>query len=187
MSEVEQWSRFKAAAYSFFNRNPKSNRLIVELAGLTPQDRTLDIGCGPGAAVREASRLVTEAVGVDPSPSMVEIAQKRSSEFPNVSFEVGSAEDLPFADGAFTVAWTVSAFHHWADEDAGLVEASRVLAQGGRLLIMERAGSGKHALSDGGAEELASDLERVGFVDAEVSHHKKEVVVAAAVPSEASS
>ena len=177
MSDIEQWSRFRAGLYSFLFRSPKSNRLIVELARLTPQDRTLDIGCGPGAAVRQAASLVTESVGVDPSPSMVEIARKRSSGFSNVAFEVGSAEDLPFDDATFTVAWTVSAFHHWADEAAGLAEARRILASGGRLLIMERGGFGKHALSDEAADELAADLRAAGFAEVSVAHHKKEVLV----------
>jgi ubiquinone/menaquinone biosynthesis C-methylase UbiE len=64
----------------------------------------------------------------------------------------------------------VSTYHHWADHDAGLAEVRRVLAPGGRLLILERKlkkGTG-HGLDRAGADRLAQMLTGHGYNTAEV-------------------
>ena len=65
--DTKPWSGFRSWVYSLIFRSPKSNRLIVDLAALNPDDRVLDIGCGPGAAVRRAADTVVagSAMGVD--------------------------------------------------------------------------------------------------------------------------
>ena len=50
MGDEQEWPKFKSKVYSLVYRNPKSNRLLVEIAELAPDDRVLDIGCGPGVA-----------------------------------------------------------------------------------------------------------------------------------------
>lgn len=179
VADEKPWSGLRAWGYSLFNRNPASNRLVVELARLTPTDTTLDIGCGPGAAVRAAAQVVTSgrAHGVDASAAMVRIATRRSAGIDNVLFEEGAAESLPFADARFDAVWTVHAFHHWPDPTAGLAEARRVLAPGGRLLIIERHARHSHGLSDGQAADLRTRLEELGFVDVALRRHGKELVV----------
>lgn len=179
MGDEQAWSRLKAAIYSFVYRNPKSNRLLVDHAALAPEDSVLDIGCGPGAAVRSAASVVTAglAAGVDRSPAMIDIARKRSAELDNVSFEVGSAEALPFDDDTFTVVWTVHAFHHWENREQGLSEAHRVLAPGGRLLILEIKSTGEHGLSLDGALDVQFNLDALGFTDTAVELLGKDYLV----------
>ena len=60
--------------YSLLGRNPKSNRLVVDLAQPAPDHATLDVGCGPGAAVRAAAPLVRRAAGVDNSAAMSNVS-----------------------------------------------------------------------------------------------------------------
>ncbi|MBT8215794.1 MAG: methyltransferase domain-containing protein [Acidimicrobiia bacterium] len=172
------WSGLRAWIYSFIFRTPKSNRLIVDLAGLHPTDHTLDIGCGPGAAVRLAAGIVSEgsAAGVDRSEPMVEIARKRSADLDNVEFEVGSAELLPFPDVTFTVVWTVHSFHHWEDRRAGLTEMFRVLRAGGRAIIVEQDEK-KHGLTAEQARRVASDMEAIGFGPVVVDRVDGQVVI----------
>ncbi len=172
------WSRLRAWLYSLLFRSPKSNELVVRLADLSRSDRALDIGCGPGAAVRLAAGIVAEgeAVGVDRAEAMVDIARRRSTDFDNIRFEVGSAERLPFADGTFTVAWTAHSFHHWEDRARGLAEMRRVLEGGGRALILEQDGK-KHGLTDSQAAEVIADMEGVGFRDVAIVKVDKQVVV----------
>ena len=181
MADVKPWSGFRARLYSFVYRNPDSNQLVVGLAELGPEDRALDIGCGPGAAVRNAAQVAREAVGVDRSEKMLNIARKRSVDRSNVRFEVGAAESLPFAENEFNAVWTVHTFHHWEDQEAGLAECRRVLAPGGRLLIMEKdvKKSGGHGLTATGIDEVRAKLERAGFGDVGVSKHDDQFVLTA--------
>ncbi|MGD2042305.1 MAG: class I SAM-dependent methyltransferase [Acidimicrobiia bacterium] len=185
--EIERWSPFKVWLYSLFSRDPKSNQATVELAALSPEDRFLDIGCGPGAALEYAVATGAEVVGIDPSPSMVARAQKR---VPLAEVRVGSAEELPFPDEHFTVVINVLSFHHWADRDAGLREILRVLAPGGRLHLVEgslREDKEGHGLNPRDAELLTNRLLELGYSEASVDYVKpgrwrRFVVVSARAP-----
>ena len=161
--EVERWSPLKSWLYSLLNRSPKSNAAIVEVAALSADDRFLDIGCGPGAALEQATLTGAQVAGVDPSPSMVARAAKR---VPTAEVRVASAEELPFPDGHFTVVVNVASFHHWADRDAGLREVLRVLAPGGRLHVMEgviKEGKDGHGLTASEAESLSARFLELGY------------------------
>lgn len=162
--DTQPWSRFRSGLYSVIFRAPKTNRVLVDLAGLSSADRVLDIGCGPGAAVRMAAAVVEESVGVDRAQPMVDIARRRSKSLDNVRYEVGSAEALPFPDDAFTVVLAAHSFHHWENRRDGLAEAARVLAEGGRLLILEQDGK-KHGLDGAEAARVQADMEQLGFRD----------------------
>jgi ubiquinone/menaquinone biosynthesis C-methylase UbiE len=153
--------------FSLLNRNPKSNVAAVERLALGSEDRFLDLGCGLGAALEHATFTGAAVYGLDPSPAMVARAQER---VPGAEVREGSAEAIPFPDQAFTVALSVATFHHWADQEAGLAEVRRVLAPGGRLMIVEgllKRASG-HGLDRGGAEGLAKRLAGLGFEGPEV-------------------
>ena len=168
IEDIERWSPLRSWLYSLVNRSPKSNLAAVELASLTADDRFLDVGCGPGAALENAAATGAEVAGVDPSPSMVERASTR---VPNADVRVGSAEELPFPDDHFTVVANVASFHHWADRDAGLREILRVLAPGGRLHIMEgviKEGKDGHGLNTSDVESLSARLLELGYADTHV-------------------
>ncbi|MFQ5968535.1 MAG: class I SAM-dependent methyltransferase [Acidimicrobiia bacterium] len=179
MAEASPWSRIQAELYALFGRNPRSNRLVVELAEPAPDHVTLDVGCGPGAAVRAAAPLVRRAVGVDNSAAMVRIAARRSGDMTNVEYQVGSAEALPFAAATFDRVWTVHAFHHWSEQSAGIAEALRVLRPDGRFLVVEHHSRRSHGLTTPEAEALTERLIGAGFSDARVERHRKELVITA--------
>ena len=177
MADARPWPWIQARLYSLIARDPRSNRLAVDLCDLNSDSRFLDIGCGPGAAVRAAGRVAAGATGLDNSLAMIDIARSRAREFPNVEFVHGSAESLPLPDAAFTHAVTVHAFHHWDNQQAGITEALRVLRPQGTLLIIERATRGRHGLTEMKARALADRLQASGFAEAEVSTHDKEIAV----------
>ncbi len=113
-------------------------RLAAELAGISRTDNLVDIGCGPGNAVRAAARRGARVTGVDPSAAMLRLARALARRRPSVTWSRGSAEQLPAPDDSATVAWSLATVHHWKDVAAGLAEVRRVLAADGRLLVIER-------------------------------------------------
>jgi len=155
-------------------------RAAADAARLTPADRVIDIGCGPGTAVRLASRRAAAATGIDPSQDMLLLARQisRIRRARQVSWVEGKAEKLPVPDGQATVAWAISSVHHWDDLSAGLSEAMRGLAPGGRLVLVERLarpgarGHAAHGLTSGQAEDLARQLTAAGFLRVEVHTRK---------------
>ena len=48
------------------------------------------------------------------------------------------AEAIPFPNDSFSVLFEINSFDHWADQQAGLMEAFRVFKPGGRLLMVLR-------------------------------------------------
>ena len=184
MADEQPWSRFKAEIYSIVGRNPRSNMRLVRHAQVLPDSSILDIGCGPGAAVRRAARiaLAGTATGVDASPAMIDIARRRSGQYTNIRYAIGPAEDLPFDDSAFSHVWSIHAFHHWNDQHQGLAECLRVLAPGGRVFIAETRGSGGHALSPERGHEVAQQMEDLGFTESSVERVFREIVVVGRKP-----
>lgn len=170
---VEKWSGFKSWVYSLFQGNPERSRAIVQHAGVGPGDRVLDVGCGPGSALKHALAAgVDSAAGVDPSPAMVKRAAKN---VPGADFSEGSAEQLPYDDASFTAVWSVAAFHHWADPDRGVAEMMRVLGPSGTLFLVERQlrkDKSGHGISEADAAESARHLEDTFGLDANVETMK---------------
>lgn len=162
--------RVITAASMTAGRGPLA-RTAAGAAELTPADRVVDIGCGPGTAVRYAARRAAAATGIDPDPVMLRLARwitgLRPS--PNVSWLQGRAEELPLPDGQATAAWAINSAHHWENRGAGIIEAYRVLAPGGRLVLAERLarpgarGHAAHGLTRDQADDLARQLTAAGF------------------------
>jgi ubiquinone/menaquinone biosynthesis C-methylase UbiE len=107
---------------------------------LSMDDVLLDLGCGTGAAVRDAARHVRRAVGFDLSPGMIAQARTRArdEQLDNVEFCEGDVSGrLPFDDGTFTAIVCTTAFHHFPHQSATVAEMSRVLAPGARVVIAD--------------------------------------------------
>ena len=98
---------------------------LVELAGVRAGMRALDVGCGPGVlTARLVDRLGADHVAaLDPSPSFVAAARERC---PGVDIRQGTAEALPYDDGAFDVALANLVVHFMSDPVGGLREMGRV-------------------------------------------------------------
>jgi ubiquinone/menaquinone biosynthesis C-methylase UbiE len=117
--------------------NPVGDRL-VQLAGLRPGDRVLDLGCGRGAVLFAAHSAVGPdgyVAGVDLAPEMVRrtAAQAAQAGLRNVSVRVDDAEDLGFPDHSFEAVLSSLALIHTPDPAAALAQAHRVLTPGGRF------------------------------------------------------
>jgi len=76
-----------------------------------------------------------------------------------------------------SVVWSIASVHHWADLNAGLQEARRVLRSGGRLVAIERlshegaTGLASHGWTTAQASAFADRCRAAGFTDPRVGHH----------------
>lgn len=152
-------------------------RLAVEVAGVSDTDIVVDIGCGPGSAVRAAARRGARVTGVDPAPVMLRLARTLTRGRPTVTWSQGVAEDLPLPDDSATVVWSLATVHHWNDVTAGLAEARRVLAAGGRFLAIERrvrpgaTGLASHGWTDQQVQSFAAQCSASGFDTVRIDKH----------------
>ena len=114
----------------------------------------VDIGCGTGALARDIARRpsVCRVVGIDPSPFLVQEAQRLAAADPHhgkLEFRKGMGNQLPvgggFADVAFI--WTVLCHVPQGEVAAILVDARRILKPGGRLVVADNELSGWRAVS----------------------------------------
>jgi ubiquinone/menaquinone biosynthesis C-methylase UbiE len=164
------------AALSMIRREGDA-RLVEQLIGLRPDDTVLDIGCGPGTAVRRAARLGATVTGVDPAPVMLRVARLLTRSTGLVRYLAGTAEALPVPDGSVSVVWAVASVHHWAGLDAALREARRVLRASGRLVAVERRtrpgarGHASHGWTDEQARAFTERCLEHGFANPHVGRH----------------
>ncbi len=111
-------------------------RRAVELAAITPADRVLDLACGTGDFARAfANAGPALVVGSDFSAGMLARAAVRGGA--KLHWCLGDAHRLPFADGAFTVASCAFGARNFQNLVVGLTEMHRILAPGGRVVILE--------------------------------------------------
>lgn len=110
--------------------SPALARELVRFAGVSPTDRALDVGCGPGALTAQLVALVgsDRVAAADPSETFVEACRQRH---PGVRVELAPAESLPFADGDFDHVLSQLVVNFMADAHAGLAELRRVTRHGG--------------------------------------------------------
>jgi len=113
-------------------------QLVFELCGDIEGLDLLDVGCGDGSYVVVASERSARAAGVDTSPLMIYearlTAERRKAD---VTFLIGNAEHLPFADETFDRVISITMLCFCANADAAVREMTRVLRPGGLLVMGE--------------------------------------------------
>lgn len=100
-------------------------RELADWLDLSPGQRAIDVGCGPGAltGVLVESLGADHVAAVDPSGPFVEACRSR---FPGVDVRQGGAESLSFDDGTFDVAAACLVVHFMSDPVRGVTEMARV-------------------------------------------------------------
>lgn len=112
----------------------------ADLARIGPGDRVLDVATGTGDLALELARRVGpggEVIGTDFAEAMLERARAKTAGRANVRFEWGNALDLGYADDRFDAATVGFGARNFSDLPRGLAEMARVVAPGGRVVILE--------------------------------------------------
>jgi SAM-dependent methyltransferase len=155
--------RFTATAASYASSRVATRDAeiaeLVRLGAPARDDRALDVACGPGVVLGVLAARVRQAVGVDLTAAMLAEARRRAEASPGQpapSLVRGEAARLPFRDGAFSLAVTTFALHHFGDARAVVREMARVTAPGGRVVIGDLVG-----VDDDRALALQNEIERL--------------------------
>lgn len=166
-------------------REPAVREMTLDLAGITPGDKVLDVGCGTGTLTIAAKARVGptgEVHGIDAAPEMIEAARRKATQMGlDVVFQVGLIEDIPFPDDEFDLVLSSFMLHHLPIDlkRRGFLEIHRVLKPGGRFLAVDlefpihhlfdslAAFLFGHKIAQSNLQALAPILEEAGFTEAE--------------------
>jgi cyclopropane fatty-acyl-phospholipid synthase-like methyltransferase len=118
--------------------NRRRNEWTVELLGIAPEDRVLELGFGPGLALVAAARRAARGrvTGIDHSAVMVEQARRRLRQAgleSRVELRLGGLEQLATLAGPFDKIFSVNVVMFVPDKPALFARLHGLLAAGGRL------------------------------------------------------
>ncbi len=127
-----------AAADSYDVFTPDSNERLIgtctRLAKWRPGARVADLGCGSGVFTHLLHRRGFDAVGVDLSPKLIALGRLK---YPQVTFQEGDVEHLPFATASLDGILLSGLLHHLPDPASCAAEAFRVLKPGGSFVAFD--------------------------------------------------
>lgn len=134
MADVRDSFRNVAGNYSRSTFHTSSVRLqeVLDLAQPRPGDVALDVATGTGNTAFALAPHVRRVIGLDVTPEMLDEARRVAADrgIANAEWVIGDAMRLPFRDSTFDVYTVRAAPHHFADVDAFVAEAFRVLKRG---------------------------------------------------------
>jgi SAM-dependent methyltransferase len=112
---------------------------VLDLAGVQPADRVLDVGCGTGIVARRAAARVGprgSVAGLDLNADMLKVARAVSDgSIPPIAWHPGDAARLPFDDRSFDAVTCQQALQFFPEPATALREMRRVLSDRGRTAI----------------------------------------------------
>src|SRR5215207_11390231 len=149
---------------------PEAQLVAVSLLDAQPDDRVLEIGFGPGLAIRELSRLAVEGYvcGIDHSELMLRRAKRLNAEGLErgvVDLRLGSVERLPAFEEPFDKILAVNAMMFWREPVARLEEHRNLLRSGGLIAVAHqpRGPGTSDETSAAEGRERAAALAQAGF------------------------
>ena len=143
----------------------KSWKSVAEaLLRLMPPVTVADLGAGEGAFALLLSQSAKRVIAVDSSARMIEVGREQAQRhsIKNVDYRQGDMEDVPIADGEVELVFFSQSLHHALHPERAIGEAFRILAPGGKIVVLDLA---RHRFEE--ARELYAD-EWLGFSEADL-------------------
>lgn len=123
-------------------QEPRWRKRLVDRAGLQPGGSALDVASGTGKVAADLHRRVQpggRVLGVDLSPGMTAVAQRRYADRPGLRYVEGDALALATDDATFDAATIAFGMRNLPDYRQGFAEMARSVRPGGRVLCLEIA------------------------------------------------
>ncbi len=134
---ADDWDSIRALHFP----NDAIEQALLDAAGPGPFRRVIDLGTGTGRMLTLFAPLAREAEGLDLSHQMLTVARANLSRAgtTNTSVRQGDVSATPFDNASADLVIIHQVLHFIEDPGAVLAEAARILAPGGRLLIVDFA------------------------------------------------
>ena len=116
----------------------QSGEAIIQVIGITPPLRVLDLGCGDGTTAIPLARLGAEVVGIDIARNLVEAGNRRAAEagLTRLKFQEGDACNLEgIADRSFDLVVSIFGAMFAPKPFDVAKEMVRVTKPGGRIVM----------------------------------------------------
>jgi SAM-dependent methyltransferase len=107
---------------------------VVSYAGLRPNDRMLEVGCGTGQATQSFARRGFPIVAIDPGPEMLRGARESLAGHSNIEFLECTFEAWPARQGAFRLIVAAQSWH-WVSPEVRFAKAAEALSRDGSLAV----------------------------------------------------
>ena len=124
-----------------FGQDPRWRKALGDFIAPVPGMRILDVATGTGMVAFAHAASGAEVVGLDQSEAMLGGARARLQRTPELagrlSFVLGEAESLPFADAEFDALSFTYLLRYVDDRAATMRELVRVVKPGGRIAMVE--------------------------------------------------
>lgn len=112
--------------------NQEANVRFLEMVGLDPMERTLEMGCGKGGLLHILRQQGHDVRGVEIDEWMLGESRRLYGDLP---ITASGGYELGYADGMFDVVMSFDVIEHIPDTDRHLREVRRLLRPGGRYLL----------------------------------------------------
>jgi ubiquinone/menaquinone biosynthesis C-methylase UbiE len=126
-------------------RENSLREMTVNMAQVKSGDYVLEVGCGTGTltlAAKQQAGQSGKVFGIDIIPEMIEISQQKAAQAKlDVTFQLGSINNIPFPENQFDVVICSFMIFHMSEgvRRKGIAEIYRVLKPQGRLMVLDLA------------------------------------------------
>lgn len=156
---AEQWDAIRSLHVAESAVEARMRALLGTSIG-----RLVDIGTGTGRMIELLGDVADHATGVDRSPEMLRLARAKLADAATpIDLRQADVGALPLADGSADTVVMHQVLHYIPAPEVALREAARIVAPGGRLLVVDFASHDREELRTQDAHA------RLGFSDAQIA------------------
>jgi ubiquinone/menaquinone biosynthesis C-methylase UbiE/DNA-binding transcriptional ArsR family regulator len=160
-----EWDKIRALHVAESDVEAAMVKAMTDNGRSAPLDLLVDIGTGTGRILELFAKHYTRGIGLDLNPAMLAYARAKLERAGIAHAHVRQADiyDLPLADGVAGAVVIHQILHFLSDPARAIAEAARIVAPGGKILIVDFAPHDLEFLRETQAHE------RLGFARATVS------------------